>query len=291
MRKWTRTSDNPKENFGLWQKFSTIGTITAWGVPAAFTIAVIVTRDVDADELTGTCFVGQQSTRSLLLHVLIPQILYQFFGTVFLLFGMFFFLLRRPSAIPAVVFTSLPASCTFRHRGSLKSPLEIQRHQRTEIRRIGIFAWAHYVLTASLTAGLFYEWLCRESWLRAAEPSTTPQYPQKPILQLFILKIVVTLGAGILSSSWIWWPKIIGLWRRLLPCKQPPYKCHAPLSVVHCYGGGCTSHISHQVHPLGHLTPVQRPLLHEEIGHTLVRSNNKKHKKYRKHHSGSETQV
>lgn len=62
-RKWTRTSDNPKENFGLRQKFSTIGTITAWGVPAAFTTAVIVTRDVDADELTGalTIFVIKNS--------------------------------------------------------------------------------------------------------------------------------------------------------------------------------------------------------------------------------------
>ncbi|XP_076242838.1 frizzled-4-like [Calliopsis andreniformis] len=291
VKKWTRTCGDPKKNFGLYTEFSTIGTIAAWGVPAAFTIAVLVTRDVDADELTGTCFVGQQSTRSLLFLVLIPQILYQFLGTVFLLFGMFFFLLPRSIAIPTRVFNTVPSSATLRHRGNLKSPLEIQRYRRTEIKRIGIFAWLHYILTASLTGSIFYEWLCRESWLRAPEPSTIPRAPQKPILQFFILKIVVTLGAGILSSSWIWWPKIIGVWRRLPPCKQPPYKCHPPLSVVHCYGSGSTSHISHQVHPLGHLAPVQHPLLQEEIEHTMARSYSKKHKKYRKHHSGSETQV
>lgn len=53
-RKWTRTASNCKEDgFGPQQGFSTIAAVTAWGLPAAHTIAVLVTRDVDADELTG----------------------------------------------------------------------------------------------------------------------------------------------------------------------------------------------------------------------------------------------
>lgn len=54
-RKWTRLrAGNCKENnFGLQQGFSTITAVAAWGLPAAHTIAVLVTRDVDADELTG----------------------------------------------------------------------------------------------------------------------------------------------------------------------------------------------------------------------------------------------
>jgi len=42
-----------EDSFGSQQGFSTIAAVAAWGLPAAHTIAVLVTRDVDADELTG----------------------------------------------------------------------------------------------------------------------------------------------------------------------------------------------------------------------------------------------
>lgn len=58
-RKWTRTAGNYKEDsFGPQQGFSTVAAVAAWGLPAAHTIAVLVTRDVDADELTGKfCYI------------------------------------------------------------------------------------------------------------------------------------------------------------------------------------------------------------------------------------------
>lgn len=54
-RKWTRTAGNynKEDSFGPQQGFSTVAAVAAWGLPAAHTIAVLVTRDVDADELTG----------------------------------------------------------------------------------------------------------------------------------------------------------------------------------------------------------------------------------------------
>jgi len=64
-RKLTRLrAGNCKEdNFGLQQGFSTVTAVVAWGFPAAHTIAVLVTRDVDADELTGKfCQTAQDST-------------------------------------------------------------------------------------------------------------------------------------------------------------------------------------------------------------------------------------
>lgn len=42
-----------EDSFGSQQGFSTVAAVAAWGLPAAHTIAVLVTRDVDADELTG----------------------------------------------------------------------------------------------------------------------------------------------------------------------------------------------------------------------------------------------
>lgn len=62
-RKWTRTTGNYKEDsFGAQQGFSTVAAVAAWGLPAAHTIAVLVTRDVDADELTGRSFVSVSFT-------------------------------------------------------------------------------------------------------------------------------------------------------------------------------------------------------------------------------------
>ena len=59
-RKWIKSSDTCKENgFGLQQGFSTVGAVAAWGLPAAHTIAVLVTRDVDADELSGESKFGK----------------------------------------------------------------------------------------------------------------------------------------------------------------------------------------------------------------------------------------
>lgn len=54
-RKWTRMAGSYKEeaSLGPQQGFSTVAAVAAWGLPAAHTIAVLVTRDVDADELTG----------------------------------------------------------------------------------------------------------------------------------------------------------------------------------------------------------------------------------------------
>lgn len=40
--------------------------LAAWGVPALLTIAVLITHQVDASELTGLCFVGQHNSRALL---------------------------------------------------------------------------------------------------------------------------------------------------------------------------------------------------------------------------------
>lgn len=62
-RKWTRSNggspgtqgNREDRGFGLEQGCSTVGTVASWGLPAVHTIAVLITRDVDADELTGEC--------------------------------------------------------------------------------------------------------------------------------------------------------------------------------------------------------------------------------------------
>lgn len=320
-RKWTKMTGNCKED-DLGQGFSTIAAVLAWGLPAAHTIAVLVTRDVDADELTASCFVGQQNTQSLLALVLAPQFAYLSFGVTFLLVGLASLILpRRPSVMPVTstsassssataaatsttttaVSTALTASHATnplmrqqREMSGKSSPAEIYRQQKELLIRVGIFACLYAVLIICLVSTTFYEWWGRETWLRAPEPSAAPRIPARPVLQFFILRLVVTLGAGILASAWIWWPEVASVCRRLSRCKQPPYKCY-PVSVVHCYNPNTASSVPRQIHHLSHLTPPQHPLLQHQ--HAIANSqmnphrNYKKYRKHRKHHSGSETQV
>ncbi|KAL0112486.1 hypothetical protein PUN28_012066 [Cardiocondyla obscurior] len=324
-RKWTRTAGNYKEDsFGLQQGFSTVASVVAWGLPAAHTIAVLVTRDVDADELTASCFVGQQNSHSLLVLVLAPQFVYLSLGTTFLLVGLATLALpRRPAVTPtststststssssstaaaaaaAAVLTALTASQTNplmrpqREIPGKSSPAEIHRRQKQLLTRVGIFNCLYATTIICLASTTFYEWWGRETWLRAPEPSTAPRVPARPLLQFFVLRLVVTLGAGVMAAAWIWWPEVSRACRRLPHCKQPPHKCH-PVPVVHCYNAGTNggTPIPHQIHHLAHLTPPQHPLLHQHaaIANTkMPHRSHKKHRKHRKHyHSGSETQV
>ncbi|KAM0725426.1 Frizzled-4 [Formica fusca] len=318
-RKWTKTTGNCKED-SLGQGFSTITAVLAWGLPATHTIAVLVTRDVDADELTASCFVGQQNTHSLLVLVLAPQFVYLSFGIMFLLVGLASLTLsQRPTVTPTstsassssaataaaaastmttAVLTALTTSHTNplmrqqREMSGKSSPAEIHRRQKQLLIRVGIFGCLYAVLIICLVSTTFYEWWGRETWLRAPEPSTAPRVPARPVLQFFILRLVLTLGAGVMASAWIWWPEVTIVCRKLSHCKQPPHKCH-PVPVVHCYSAGTASPVPHQIHHLSHLTPSQHPLLHQ---HAIANSqmphrNYKKYRKHRKHHSGSETQV
>jgi len=265
--------------------------------------------------IIANCFVGQQNTHSLLVLVLVPQFLYLSFGMTFLLIGSASLILLKhrtvtsvstatsssssaATAAPATATTALTAS----HANPLMrqqrevpgklSPAEIYRRQKQLLTRVGIFSYLYAILIICLTSTTFYEWWGRETWLRAPEPSTAPRVPARPLLQLFVLRLVVTLGAGVMSAAWIWWPEVTSMCRRLSHCKQPPHKCH-PVPVVHCYSTGTASPMPHQIHHLGHLTPPQHPLLHQHAitGSQMPHRNHKKYRKHRKHHSGSETQV
>lgn len=63
--------------------------LAAWGLPALKTIAILVGvpfgPSVDADELTGLCYVGNQRSDTLMVFVIVPSSLYLALGSLFLL--------------------------------------------------------------------------------------------------------------------------------------------------------------------------------------------------------------
>ncbi|XP_050347935.1 frizzled-4 [Nymphalis io] len=205
-------------------RHSSLLQLAAWGVPAALAAAVLVTRDVDADELTGTCFVGNQSSKSLLALVIVPEAICLLLGTVFLASGLRA-VLRRPVPLPA------PATL-------LSAPP--QPHPDQSLLRLGAFAALYAVPSACILATWVYEYVLREDWLAAPVPSTEPSTQPQPAFWIFLFRIFATQILGVMVAVWIATPRLKVLWRRMTgPRKPVSIKCPSgppptPLT-LHCY--------------------------------------------------------
>ncbi|MBV98981.1 Frizzled-4, partial [Eschrichtius robustus] len=62
--------------------------IAAWAIPAVKTIVILIMRLVDADELTGLCYVGNQNLDALTGFVVAPLFTYLVIGTLFIAAGL-----------------------------------------------------------------------------------------------------------------------------------------------------------------------------------------------------------
>ncbi|CAG9564838.1 unnamed protein product [Danaus chrysippus] len=204
-------------------RHSSLLQLAAWGVPAALAAAVLVTRDVDADELTGTCFVGNQSSKSLLALVIIPEAICLLLGSVFLASGLRS-VLRRPVPIPGP--TSL-----------LNTPAPA--HQDQSLLRLGAFAALYAVPSACILTTWIYEYILREDWLSAPVPSSEPSTQPRPSLWVFLFRIFATQVLGVMVAIWIATPRLKALWRRISGPRKPALsKCPAPAPApltLQCY--------------------------------------------------------
>ncbi|KAF7258098.1 hypothetical protein EG68_04232 [Paragonimus skrjabini miyazakii] len=71
------------------ESISSVLHVLAWALPAIKTMLILILHRIDADELTGLCFVGFQDRTGLLFFVLIPQIIYLLSGIGLLFIGFF----------------------------------------------------------------------------------------------------------------------------------------------------------------------------------------------------------
>lgn len=162
--------------------------LAAWAVPAIKTIVILVMRDVDADELTGICYVGNQNSRTLLGFVIVPLLVYLFIGITFLVAGFVaLFKIRKQ----------------VRNDGVKTDKLEVL------MVRIGIFSVLYTVPAACVIVCLFYEYANRELWYSKNSQNI-------PKIEIFMLKIFMSLMVGITSGMWIWSTKTINSWRHFV---------------------------------------------------------------------------
>lgn len=167
------------------QLHSTCFHVAAWALPAIKTIAILVMRDVDADELTGICYVGNQNNDTLIGFAIAPLLLYLIIGTSFIIAG---------------IVAMFKIRSRVRNDGVRTDKLEVL------MIRIGIFSVMYTVPTICVIACLFYEYVNRDSWYEATSDNT-------PQIQVFMLKVLMNLIVGITSGMWICSSKTITSWQ------------------------------------------------------------------------------
>jgi len=146
-----------------------------WGLPAAFTLTALVRYQIDGDELTGVCAVGQQSEETLLYMQVIPASV--LLGSAFL-----FFL-----------------------SGLVASLVSSSSDARRLMGRISLFFVLYGLPQTCVVGSLVYEMIERKHWRQ--DPAAN-----RPNIEIFILRIFMWLIVGIIACSWILTKKTVQSW-------------------------------------------------------------------------------
>ncbi|XP_076031260.1 frizzled-4-like [Oratosquilla oratoria] len=264
--------------------------VAAWGLPAAQTIVCLVMRKVDADELTGTCYAGQQNTETLVKFVLAPQFLYLVSGATLVL---------------------LVFACLWRTWRRLKT--QGQKTDRIDVAaaRVGIMSVLYMVPATCQVGATFYEFAERDHWLR--NPSVTPN------MAVFMLKLFMSLAVGIMAGLVLVNGRVLHSWRQLChrfasrkkplpPYLMAPHLQHPQIVSEKTPHHHHHHHHHHQYHtaatststssaplkPQLHLYHPPQQQTHHAYPYAAIHSHRPhSHRPHSKHHRkcGSETQV
>ncbi|CAL1534636.1 unnamed protein product [Lymnaea stagnalis] len=169
--------------------------LVAWAIPAIQTIVILVMRDVDADELTGICYVGNQHTRTLMGFAIAPLMVYLIVGVSFLVAGFVSLFLSAKKSTGSSEKTT----------GSGGTPAREEKIEALMV-RIGIFSVLYTVPAACVIGCLLYEYFSRGSWYSVSSNAS-------PNVEIFMLKLFMSLVVGITSGLWVWSTKTLGSWR------------------------------------------------------------------------------
>lgn len=129
--------------------------------------------------ILGTCYVGNQSDKGLLLLVAIPSLFYWMLSCGYLLTGYL-----RKKTLKGV---TIPAN----------------------INGLGTFLFIYNFPSGLLLLSMFYQYGNRENWLILLDPQV--QNSQKPPLWLYISQPFLELLSGVLASAWAIGPRVTSL--------------------------------------------------------------------------------
>uniref|UniRef100_A0A8C4QUL4 Frizzled-4 n=1 Tax=Eptatretus burgeri TaxID=7764 RepID=A0A8C4QUL4_EPTBU len=159
--------------------------IAAWAIPALKTIIILIMRQVDAEEITGLCYVGNQNLDALTGFVVAPLFTYLLVGTLFIIAGLV---------------------ALFRIRSNLqKGGTKTDKLERLMV-KIGVFSVLYTVPASCVIACYFYQ---ISHW-----DSTRKPVDDARAVAVESVRIFMSLLVGITSGMWIWSAKTLGTWRK-----------------------------------------------------------------------------
>ncbi|RWS30169.1 frizzled-9-like protein [Leptotrombidium deliense] len=170
--------------------------VSAWTIPALFTIIVLALRHVNGDELTGLCFIGYREQNAMLIFVIVPLSVIAF--------------------IVAFILLSAFISQFCCHSSTLLKHTKNQLYKRSSNRlhsRMAIFSLVYLLSLICIISCYVYEYVNWNKWKsiaakRAFDCQTTnldthcrltDSIPRK---EIFALKIFLSLFLGIFSGIW-----------------------------------------------------------------------------------------
>ncbi|XP_076832131.1 frizzled-4 [Brachyhypopomus gauderio] len=158
--------------------------IAAWAIPAVKTIVVLIMRLVDADDLAGLCYVGNQNLDALTGFVVAPLFTYLVIGTLFIAAGLV---------------------ALFKIRSNLqKDGTKTDKLERLMV-KIGVFSVLYTVPASCVIACYFYQ---ISNW------ADFQQTPRDSYVAVELLRVFMSLLVGITSGMWVWSAKTLHTWQR-----------------------------------------------------------------------------
>ncbi|KER23713.1 hypothetical protein T265_08477 [Opisthorchis viverrini] len=243
------------------ERVSSILHMFAWAVPAITTMIILILHRIDADELTGLCYVGYQDRASLLIFVLIPQIVCLLLGLGLFVIGFFSLISIRTNLKRSNVGgTKNQFLMTEQSPGNglllssrTPNPERLQfASDKVSVRRLDklmakicIFSVLYVIPCICVIGANWYSYSGQDTWLRSMRELATRsgcvnllgtnwnkadeclQGLTYPSIEVHMLHTFMSLVVGITAGMWVWCNrKTFSTWVKCIRRQQnKPGKC------------------------------------------------------------------
>lgn len=243
----------------------------AWLIPGLLTVGVLVSRQVDADELLGICGVGYQNTSARLAFTIIPQATFLIIGAGSLLLPVFQTLRQRRHPSIAVTTSGSPVpsrNLTFPVNVKSEPPrgLFMSTSWETLNLKLCVFTILYLPPAICLLSCDIYEYTHRDRWLGAGSKDIllAPIYRGKdqsrPQIELLLLRHFASLIIGFICSVWLVSMKGLTPWRKRFSQKADSDNCFSRCLFTHKKGPDHTVQLNHfEEHMMASAVPTTIP--------------------------------
>lgn len=191
----------------------------AWSIPAIKTIIILIWKHIDGDELTGLCSIGNQDTYGLLIFNIIPTSIYLIAGILFIIFAFIGIYKYRNVAynqnlginnVKSIEIDYDNESLSAKSVNVKINAIEYIKNVEKVLFKIGIYTIFSVVPIIYILLVNLYHFINYSYWyLSKLMPINNERVQQQrsiimqnPIIEIYLLKLFMSLIIGITSAIW-----------------------------------------------------------------------------------------